>query len=104
MHVALHTALVVAALASAGYLLVQTTARAFALIALACAGIELLLGLHVLGISFAWMNIDDVLAAGLALGGAVSWWRATARGPVAAATIVALIGVMQLGVALHLLR
>ena len=83
-------------------LLLQHRARLFPVVALLASGLELLMSLGILHLSFGSFPLLLVLGAALAVGGIGVYLKASAKPVVSAATIVALIGLMQLASALHL--
>jgi hypothetical protein len=90
----LHTALAFAALAGSA-LLFATGSRILAIIALLASGLEVAMTLGVLHIAVARLPLGLVLGLALALPGLIAWFRATAKPAISAATIVALIGILQ---------
>lgn len=96
-----HTALVVVALASSALLVAQSGERLFALIALGAAAVEAALAFHIITLSVRSIRLDIVLPALLVLGGGISWWRTSGKSQITAATLVTMVGVIQLAVALR---
>ena len=104
MHISFSTALVVAALASSLLLVFQRGDRVFPIIALVASGIEALLAWRIIQLSSSAIRIDVILPALLAIAGVVCWARSTSKPTVTGATVITLIGVLQLLTALHLFR
>lgn len=98
----LGTALVVVALASSALLLAQSSERLFAGIAFLAAGVEALRVFHLMTLSLAKLRIDVILPA-LLVGGAMVWSRTTGKSHVTAATLVTVVGLLQLLEALRVL-
>src|SRR5687767_14151579 len=90
------------ALLSSLYLFTQSPNKTFPIIAAIVAGIELLLTLGIMSLSLAKYRIDVILPALLAISGFVYWTKVSSKGGVTAASAVALIGAMQLLLALRL--
>ena len=101
MHFNLGTALIGTALAAAIYLLLNKSDRMFPTIAVIAAGIELLLVMGVMSLSLNKFRIDVILPGLLAVSGVLCWLRSSEKGTITAATALALIGAMQLLLALH---
>jgi hypothetical protein len=91
--------MVLVALAASLVLVTQASARLFPLIAAVAAAVETLLVFHIINFS---VNVLLILAVALLVGGGVSWVQTDSKNPVTAATVVALIGAIQLAAALHL--
>jgi hypothetical protein len=98
-----HTALVVVALASAALLLAQSRERLFAGIAFIGAAIEALIVFKLMTLSVTTIRIDVILPALLVVGGGMAWYRTTEKSHVTAATLVTIVGVVQLLEALRVL-
>ena len=99
----MHTVLILVALASSLVLVMQKTDRVFPLIALAAAGMEALLAFGLVSLSIASFRIDVILPALLVVAGIVCWSRSNVKGTTTAATLITLIGVMQLLLSLRFL-
>jgi hypothetical protein len=97
MHLVLACVAVVAAL-----ILIQHRPLLFPIIALAVSGIEALMALRVLNIRLAGLSLDLVFGATLIVCGAAVYTRALAKSVVAASTVVAMVGVLQLLGGLHI--
>jgi hypothetical protein len=102
MHFNLGTVLIGTALAAAIYLLLNRSDRMFPTIAVIAAGIELLLVMGVMSLSLAKFRVDVILPGLLVVSGVMCWSRSTEKGSITAATIVTLMGGIQLALALHL--
>src|SRR5688572_6237759 len=94
--------MVLLALAGSIVLVTQASARLFPIIALVASGLEALLMFRIVTFSVSGVNIFLVLAIGLLIGGGVSWVQTESKHTVTAATVVVLIGAIQLAAALHL--
>jgi hypothetical protein len=97
----LHVALAVSALAGSAILLFAQVARPAALIALLASALEVAMALGVLRIHAVGVPLGLALGLALAATGLLAWLRATAKTAVAAATAVALAGVLQVFVAVQ---
>jgi hypothetical protein len=102
MHVSSGTALVVVALVSSIVLLLNKSDRLFPLIATVVAGIEAALVFGVMSLSLAKFRIDVILPALLLVAGAVCWSRSSGKSNTTAATLVTMVGLLQLLMALRL--
>jgi hypothetical protein len=91
-----HTALAVCALIAAVILVLQGGERLIPLIALVACALEALSAFHVLHLSSPRVRIDVILPAVLAVTGAIAWARASSKPAITAATVIALVGVIQL--------
>ncbi len=96
-----HTALAVCALIAAVILVLQGSERLIPLIALVACALEVLSAFDVLHLSSRRVRIDTVLAAVLAVTGAIAWARSPGKPAITAATVIALVGVIQLLHAFH---
>ena|SRR5688572_4607975 len=96
------TLMVLAALAASLLLVVQASTRLFPAIALAAAGLEALLAFDVVSFSVKGLNVLLVLAVMLAVAGGATWFQSESKPTVTAATVVTLIGAIQLAAALKL--
>lgn len=99
-----HTALAVCALIAAVILVLQAGERLIPLIALVACALEVLAAFHVLQLSSPRVRIDAILPAVLALTGGIAWARSSSKAGISAATVIALVGVVQLLHALHVLQ
>jgi hypothetical protein len=104
MHTHTSTALIVAALVAAAYLLFGKVDRLWPMVAVIVAGLEALIAFKILTMSLKTFRIDLALAAALCVAGAVAWHKSSTKGAVSAAAAVTLIGLLQLLTALHVLR
>jgi hypothetical protein len=73
----------------------------FPVIAAVVAGVEALLHFGVLHMSFAHVPIGALLAGALLIAGIASWVKTSDKSAIAAATVVAMVGALQLAAALH---
>jgi hypothetical protein len=96
-----HTVLAVCALIGAVILVLQGGERLIPLIALLACGLEVLAAFHVLQLSSPRVRIDTILAVVLVVTGAIAWVRSSSKPAITAATVIALVGVIQLLHALH---
>jgi hypothetical protein len=101
MHVQFGTAMVVGALIASIVLLFERGDRLFPVIAAVAAGIEALIVFKIIALSSGKFRIDIILPALLTFAGAVSWSRLSTKSTVTAATVVTLIGLMQLLLAIR---
>jgi hypothetical protein len=97
----LHIAIAIAALVASAILLLAKVARPAALVALVASALEVAMALGFLRIHAAGVPLGLVLGLVLAVGGLLTWLRATAKTAVSAATVVALVGVLQVLVAVQ---
>jgi len=102
MHFDFGTVLILTLLIAAVILVINSGDRLFPLIALVGAGIEAAMAFHILNISSEKFRIDVILPAVLVVAGGICWARSTSKPLVTASTIVALLGLLQLALALHL--
>src|SRR5262249_51263335 len=96
-----HTALVVCALIAAVLLVLQGGQRLIPLIALVACALEALAAFHVLQLSSPKIRIDAILSAVLAVTGGIAWARSSGKTAITAATVIALVGAIQLLFAFH---
>ena len=94
--------MVLLALAGSIVLVTQASARLFPIIALVASGLEALLMFRIVTFSVSGVSIFLILAIALLIGGGVSWVQTESKHTVTAATVVVLIGAIQLAAALHL--
>ena len=97
----LHVALAVAALAASVVLFFSTVGRALAVVGLLASGLEVAMALGALRLHAAGVPLGLVLGLALALPGLVAWLRASSKAAVSAAAILALVGVLQVVVAVR---
>ena len=98
-----HTVLALAALAGSIYLVLGSSARIAAVIAVVAAGLDVLIRLGVLrfGVSgAAGISVGLVIGVALAVPGVLAWLGSTAKAAVSAATVVALVGILKVVLAL----
>ncbi|HZY03515.1 MAG TPA: hypothetical protein VFF02_08435 [Anaeromyxobacteraceae bacterium] len=88
-------ALALAALVASGFLLLGSAARLPAVFATAAAGLEVLIAYGVLHLSVSNFPISLVLAAVLLAAGVLAYLRVHVKAAVSAATIVVLVGIIQ---------
>jgi hypothetical protein len=97
-----HTVLAIAALVASILLLLGPASRAAAIVALVASAVEVARALGLVRVSVAGVPLSLVLGLGLAVPGVLLWLRASAKTPVSAATVVALVGILQVVLALGL--
>ena len=97
----LHLALAVSALAGSAILLFAAVARPVALVALVASALEVAMAFGVLRIHAAGVPLGLVLGLVLAVSGLLAWLRSTAKTAITAASVVALVGVLQVLVAVQ---
>lgn len=102
MHFDFGTVMVLTLVIAAVILVIQSGDRLFPLIALVAAGIEAAMVFHIISISSEKFRIDVILPAVLVVAGGICWARHTSKPTVTASTIVALLGALQLALALHI--
>ena len=83
------------------YLMTQTE-RKYATVAFIVSALELLLAFGIITFSIVSYRLDVIFGALLAITGGLCWGKCSSKGGVTAATVVMLVGVMQLLVALRL--
>src|SRR5262245_26752376 len=96
------TWLVCAALLAALVLVFQMRPIWLPILAGIAAGIEAATAFGLIHISLGRIPLSPILGGVLAVTGVVLWLRASAKSAIAAATVVALAGLLQLANALHL--
>ena len=101
MHMSYSTLPLAATTAASLYLVLQGE-RKYATVAFIVSLLELLLAVHIITFSIAKFRVDVIMAAVLAVAGCLSWGKSSSKGAITAATIVSLIGLMQLVLALRL--
>jgi hypothetical protein len=97
----LHIALAVAALAASVVLLFSTVGRALALAGLVASGLEVAMALGALRLHVAGVPLGLVLGLALAIPGLIAWLRAASKPAISAAAILALVGCLQVTLAVH---
>jgi len=98
----LHTALALSAVAAAAYLLFAAGPRALAAVALLAAGLEVALAQGWVRLALHGPSLSLLLGGAIAAPALVLWWRAGGKGPLTAASVLAFIGLLQVGLALLL--
>jgi hypothetical protein len=98
------TALVVCALIASVVLALQGGARLFPAIALVACAIEALIAFRVIQLSSPRLRIDVVLPAILVVAGAICWSRSASKSAITGSTVIAIIGVVQLLLAVRVFR
>jgi hypothetical protein len=97
----LHVALAVAALAASLVLLFSAVSRPLAVVALVASGLEVAMALGALHLRLAGVPLALVLGLALAIPGLLAWLRASSKAAVSMATILALVGVLQVVLSVH---
>ncbi|MGA9523485.1 MAG: hypothetical protein WBV82_18625 [Myxococcaceae bacterium] len=87
--------LAIAALACAVFLAVQVQSRLFPVVASAVAAIEVLMALGIVRLAVSGIPLGLVLAIALAVAGALCWVKAQPKLHVSAATIILIVGALQ---------
>lgn len=98
------TALVVCALIASIVLALNGGARLFPAIALVACALEAAMAFHVLQLSSPKLRIDVILPAVLAVTGVICWSRSASKSAITASTVIAIIGLVQLVLAIHVFR
>jgi len=96
MHISFGHALVVSALVASIVLIFHRDDRLFPVLALVASGLEALQVFNIISLSSGKFRIDVILAALLAVAGAICWSREDGKICVTAATVATLVGVLQL--------
>ena len=104
MHVSYAEALIVTALLASLLLALGRAERMFSLVAVAVSGIEALIVFDVITFKVRPFRLDVVFPALLVIAGGICWSRLSTKGQVTAATVVTLVGLIQLLTALHVFR
>jgi hypothetical protein len=104
MHVSFGHALVVSALVASIVLLFHRDDRLFPALALVASGLEALMVFNVIELISGKLRIDLILPALLAAAGAVCWGRSDSKPSTTAATVVTLVGLLQLVLALGVMH
>ena len=94
----LHVALAVSALAASVLLVASSQHRVLPVVALVAAAVETAVAFGYLRIAVSGLPLGLLLGLALALPGLVGWLRATAKGSISAAALVAFMGVLQVAV------
>lgn len=95
-----HTALAVAALAASIMLFLAHASRALAVIALVASALEVLMAFGLLVLRVSSLPLQLLLGALIAIPAVLIWLRVSAKGLVSAATVLALVGALQVWLAL----
>ena len=104
MNIDFGTALVVGALIASVVLALHGGARLIPLIALVACAIEALIAFRVIQLSSPRLRIDVILPAVLVVTGVIGWSRSSAKSAITASTVIAIIGVVQLLLAIRVFR
>ena len=96
------TALVVCALVSSVILALSGGDRLVPAIAFVACAIEALMVFHLIQLSSAKFRIDVILPAILVITGGICWSRSSTKSTITAATVIAIVGLVQLLLALRL--
>lgn len=102
MHVDFATVLIAMLVISSVVLVLQPGDRVFAIAALITSGLEALIAFRIISLSSGKVRIDLILPVVLVVAGGVCWARAGTKATITAATVVTLLGALQLVRALHL--
>ena len=89
-------ALTIAAFVASLVLVLQVKARLFPVIALIVSGIELLFAFHIVHFGVRGLNLSLIFGAALAVCGGVLWMRTGGKAHVTCATVITLVGAIQL--------
>lgn len=95
------TALVVSALVSSIIVALNRGDRLVPAIAFVACAIEALIAFHIIQLSSAKFRIDVILPALLVITGGICWSRASTKSTITGSTVIALVGVIQLLLALR---
>lgn len=96
MSIDFHTALAVCALVASVILVLQGGQRLIPLIALVAAALEVLRAFHLLLLSSPRVEIETILIVVLVVTGGIAWARSSSKSAITAATVIALVGAIQL--------
>ena len=102
MHFDFATVLIAMLVISSVVLVLQPGDRVFAIAALVTSGVEALIAFRIISLSSGKVRIDLILPVVLVVAGGVCWARAGTKATITAATVVSLLGALQLVRALHL--
>lgn len=91
----LYTALALSAFGFSVVLLLASSSRALPAIALVASGLQSLMALGYVRVGVAGVPLALAIGLALAIPGLLAWFRATGKAAIAAASIVAFIGVLQ---------
>ena len=98
------TALVVCALIASVMLALHGGARLIPLIALVACAIEALMVFRVIQLSSPRLRIDVILPAVLAVTGVICWSRSASKSAITASSVIAIVGVIQVLLAIRVFR
>lgn len=98
----LHVALAVAALAASTVLFFSAVGRPLAVIALVASGLEVAMALGALRLHVAGIPLGLALGLALAIPGLLAWLRSASKPAVSAAAVLALVGILQVAVAVRI--
>jgi hypothetical protein len=98
------TALVVCALIASVMLALSGGDRLFPAIALMACALEALIVFRVIHLSSPKLRIDVILPAVLVVTGGICWARSATKLAITASTVIAVVGLIQLLLAIHVLR
>lgn len=96
----LHAALALSAALAATWLFFTAGSRALPLVALLAAGVEVALAQGWIRLALHGPTLALALGGAIALPAVALWWRAGGKGPLTAASVLAFIGLLQVGLAL----
>jgi hypothetical protein len=91
----LHTALAVAALVASIVLLMAHVSRGLALLALVASGLEVLTAFGYVALHVSGISLQLVFGLLIAIPAVLIWLRASSKTTVSAASILALVGALQ---------
>lgn len=91
----LHTALAVAALAASIVLFLAHASRGLSLIALVASGLEVMMAFGYLALRVSGISLQLVFGLLIAVPAVLIWLRSSAKTAVSAASILALVGALQ---------
>jgi uncharacterized protein YybS (DUF2232 family) len=97
----LHVALAVSALVASAVLFFSAVGRPLAVVALVASGLEVAMAFGALRLHVAGVPLGLVLGLALAVPGLLAWLRAASKPAVSAAAVLALVGILQVTVAVQ---
>jgi hypothetical protein len=95
-----HTVLALAALAGAVMLVVGSSSRVAAIVAVIAAAVDVAIRLGVIHLGVSGVSLALVIGFALAVPGVLTWLRVASKSAVSAATVVALVGALKVVLAL----
>jgi len=98
------TALVACALIASILLALGSSDRLVPAIALVACAIEALIVFRVIQLSSPKLRIDVILPAVLVVTGGICWSRSSTKSAITGSTVIAIVGLIQLLLAIHVLR